>query len=297
MTKSACPLDDKFKKLVSTFSVFKVDESHMRMGSKPMTAMGIIFEKFVAGKAQAMLAPHVGVLDWHRSMADETCSGVPDLKALVSPDVRAILALERSAKCSQMLALEAWPFCPGSDKTTPRTVPRQSACSIFDVQSCSSDRCLQLRRSLLQLLLLSTDAFSSADAAAKATRDESPAAPSSIVRARASVDKLQPKPKVLNDTLAEMFLATTGGAMAAVDASATAAKQAAAEPQIDIAGQASKSGGKVSKTAIKDAPTGPQAKAVIAAHTELFFYLDAVRSRPHRDLHHSIGEVGVGSRS
>ena len=307
MTKSACPLDDKFKKLVSTFSVFKADEDHMRMGSKPMTAMGVIFEKFVAGKAQAMLAPHVGVLDWLRSMADETCNSVPDLKALVSPDVQAILTLERSAKCSQMLALEAWPFCPGSDKTTPRTVPRQSACSIFDVQSCSSDRCRSLRRSLLQLLRLSTDAFSSADAAAKATRDESPAAPSSIVRARASVDKLPPKPKVLNsgprilkvlnDTLVEMFLATTGGAMAAVDASATAAKQAAAEPQIDIAGQASKSGGKVSKTAIKDALKGPQAKAVIAAHTELFFSLDAVRSRPHRDLHHSIGEVGVGSRS
>ena len=74
---------------------------------------------------------------------------------------------------------------------------------------------------------------------------------------------------MLNDTLVEMFLATTGGAMAAVDASATAAKQAAAEPQIDIAGQASKSGGKVSKTAIKDALKGPQAKAVIAAHTEL----------------------------
>ena len=99
------------------------------------------------------------------------------------------------------------------------------------------------------------------------------------MRAWASVDKLSPKLKdlpsgprilkVLNDTLVEMFLATTGGAMAAVDASATAAKQAAAEPQIDIAGQASKSGGKVSKTAIKDALKGPQAKAVIAAHTEL----------------------------
>ena len=262
MTKSACPLDDRFKKLVGTFSVFKVDDNHMRMGSKPMTAMGVIFEKFVAGKARAMLAPRVGVLGWLRGVADETCGGVPDLKALVSPDVQAILTLEYLAKCSQMLALEAWPFCPGSDKTTPRTVPRQLACLIFDVQSC-----------------FATDAFSSADAAAKATWDELLAASSSIVRAWASVDKLSPKLKdlpsgprilkVLNDTLVEMFLATTGGAMAAVDASATAAKQAAAEPQIDIAGQASKSGGKVSKTAIKDAPTGPQAKAVIAAHTEL----------------------------
>ena len=209
------------------------------------------------------------------------------MKALVFPDVQAILTLECLAKCSQMLALEAWPFCPGSDKTTPRTVPRQLACLIFDVQSC-----------------FATDAFSSVDAAAKATRDELLAASSSIVRAWASVDKLSPKLKdlpsgprilkVLNDTLVEMFLATTGGAMAAVDASATAAKQAAAEPQIDIAGQASKSGGKVSKTAIKDALKGPQAKAVIAAHTELdstWKQFEAVRTD------YFIGEVGVGSRS
>ena len=68
MTKSACPLDDKFKKLVSTFSVFKADEDHMRMGSKPMTAMGVIFEKFVAGRHRRcwhhMLASLIGFGVW-----------------------------------------------------------------------------------------------------------------------------------------------------------------------------------------------------------------------------------------
>ena len=170
------PLGLEIRAFCEALFGFTANHNHMRLGSKPVTAISTVFQKFVMLKAQAVLSPYLGVVDWLLRVVDGTCSDALDVKDLGPPCVHAVLSLEFLVKCSEMLAIESLPFCLSSEGRDPPTVSRGLACLVFVVAIC-----------------VAIDAFDCVYAAAKATWDALSAASTSIMVAWANVEKLSPK--------------------------------------------------------------------------------------------------------